>query len=366
MGLENKAGAWRLMGCELDNGWKVVEALGWDAETGIPTDIYPGTGGNFSVSYAVERDGKRAFLKAIDFTRAMNSGNTVKALRQLTDAYSFEAQILDICAGARMDRVVIAIDSGEVSVGPNIQDTAPYLIFELADGDVRKKLRAVQTQLKQSFWLRAMHHATVGLTQLHGHHISHQDVKPSNLLSFEGDDGFKIADMGRCINEKSRGPYDHMTFSGDPNYAPPEILYGHILSDGHHRRLSNDLYLLGSMIFFFVKGQGATALLFEKMEPELRPTSLWGPWSGLYKDVLPTIQNKFTEMLSELREDMEDETGDELTKAASELCNPNPKLRGHPLERTTDGTQYSLHRYVSLFDRLARVAAVKAKSTGKT
>ena len=62
MELENRAGAWHLLGESTDTGWTVVEPIGWDPSTGESTDIYNGSGGNFSVAYLVEREGKRAFL----------------------------------------------------------------------------------------------------------------------------------------------------------------------------------------------------------------------------------------------------------------------------------------------------------------
>ena len=145
MSVEHLAGAWRLLGVTLASGWKIIEPVGWNPATGQRTDHYNGTGGNFSVAYVVERDRRRAFLKAIDLTTALQSPNVLEELHQITSAHSFEARILKICEGERMDRVVVALESGQVSVGPNLQDKAPYLIFELADGDVRRRVQRIHT-----------------------------------------------------------------------------------------------------------------------------------------------------------------------------------------------------------------------------
>ena len=53
----------------------------------------------------------------------------------------------------------------------------PYIILELADGDVRHRLRKVD---RQTAWaLRALHHTATGLMQLHSQRIAHQDLRPS-------------------------------------------------------------------------------------------------------------------------------------------------------------------------------------------
>lgn len=357
MGIEDRAGAWRLLGRTLESGWTIVQPVGWDPLSGDSMDHYNGSGGHFSVPYLVERDGRRAFLKAIDFTSALNSVNVLEALQEITATHSFEAKILRLCADANMDRVVVAIESGQISVGPNLQDTAPYLIFELADGDVRRRIQKKEGEVRMAWWLRAMHHATVGLSQLHSEGIAHQDLKPSNLLSFDEEGAFKIADLGRCTREGEAAPHDVLPFTGDLKYAPPEILYGYINPQQQERRLRCDLWMLGSMIFFFVRGFGATQLLHSELQPTQRPMP-FGAWNGGYLPMLALLQTSFTKMLYDLESDLDkNHLKDELVTAASELCNPNHELRGHPLARVGAGNPNSLERYVSLFDRLAKVAA---------
>ena len=82
MEIEQRAGAWRLLGIETESGWRIVEPVGWDPETGDRADHYNGTGGHFSVPYIVEKDGNRAFLKAIDLTRAMDAIDVMKELQK--------------------------------------------------------------------------------------------------------------------------------------------------------------------------------------------------------------------------------------------------------------------------------------------
>ena len=363
MGIEQKAGAWRLLGSETATGWKIVEPVGWDPAIGEKADHYNGTGGTFSVPYIVEKDGNRAFLKAIDLTRAMESVDIMEELQKISVAHNFEARILGICEDAQMDKVVVAIDSGQLKVGPNLQDTAPFLIFELADGDVRRGIQRKSGEHRLAWWLRAMHHAAIGLAQLHAKRITHQDLKPSNVLSFD-EELFKISDLGRCTCEDDNGPFDGMPFSGDWNYAPLEIVYGHLDPDAFHRRLLCDLYLLGSLIFFFVNGLGTTQLLMDRIPLEQRPLVFRGSWTAGYDAILPTLQASFTKILYSLETELGDsDITKELIKAASELTNPNPSLRGHPTSLKKGGNRYSLERYISLFDRLAKLAAIQARKT---
>ena len=262
-----------------------------------------------------------------------------------------------------MDKVVVAIESGQLKVGPNLQDTAPFLIFGLADGDVRRRIQKKSGEHRLAWWLRAMHHAAIGLAQLHARRITHQDLKPSNVLSFD-EERFKISDLGRCACEDDNGPFDGMLFAGDWSYAPPEIAYEHIDQDAFRRRLSCDLYMLGSLIFFFVNGFGTTQLLMDRMPLDQRPLVFRGGWTAEYDAILPTLQASFTEMLHALEKELGDgNISTALVKAARELANPDPRLRGHPTFRKRDGNRYSLERYISLFDRLAKLAAIQARKT---
>src|SRR6185437_6181885 len=241
-----------LAGLSLDGGWKVTERItaGPDA-----------TGGVFSVSYIVESaHSGRAFLKALDFSKAFSSPDPARALQAMTEAYNFERDILQKCADRRMDRVVRAIGDGNVrTTATSGGGVVQYLIFELADRDVRLQL-SLSSKVDLAWKLRSLHHIATGLMQLHSAGIAHQDLKPSNVLVFEGKTS-KVSDLGRAAYQGRTGPCDDLSFAGDPSYAPPELIYGHVDSDWRKRRLGCDLYLLGSMVAFFFTGAGSTGLL---------------------------------------------------------------------------------------------------------
>src|SRR5436305_8926186 len=91
----------RLEGLTLPSGWRVVEKI----------DVPPGaTGGQFSCPYIVEREGRRAFLKALDYSKAEDIAQQAAtdipaALQWLIAAYNFERNLLRQCVQRRMDRV---------------------------------------------------------------------------------------------------------------------------------------------------------------------------------------------------------------------------------------------------------------------
>ena len=81
---------------------------------------------------------ERGFLKAIDYARAFQASDTAVALKAIADTFIFERELCEKCKNRSMDHVAHAIDSGEVAVVPgNPYTKVSYLIFALADGDIR-------------------------------------------------------------------------------------------------------------------------------------------------------------------------------------------------------------------------------------
>jgi class 3 adenylate cyclase len=153
--------AQQLLGMTLDGGWKVVEAIA----------VLPGkTGGNFSHGYIVQNDrGIRAFLKALDYSRALKPPDPARALQALTEAYNFERRVLERCRDRRLDRVVMAFADGTTRVaGEPVQ----YLILELAEGDARSQAKA-SARFDLAWTLRTLHHVAAGRSHRHRTAPSH-------------------------------------------------------------------------------------------------------------------------------------------------------------------------------------------------
>ncbi len=159
-GTEKLTPAQILEGLTLENGWVVGSR--------IPRPNYS-TGGFFSQGYVVSHpDGRKGFLKALDYFAAFQGIAPSTILYAMTKAFLFESEICEFCAKRAMSRVVRAIDKGRIV--PRAEEptgVVEYLIFELADGDVRSHLSLTQT-FDAAGALRALHHTCTGLFQLHG------------------------------------------------------------------------------------------------------------------------------------------------------------------------------------------------------
>lgn len=339
----------RLEGLSLDSGWRIVKRV----------KDQPGkTGGCFSCSYIVEKDGRRAFLKALDYSEAekisRESGIDIPtALQLLTQAYNFERNLLQDCKQRRMDRVVVALEDGSIRVDEGVFGTVNYLIFEPADGDVRRYL-AIAQKVELAWILRCLHHLTTGVYQLHSANVAHQDLKPSNVLVFDRTVS-KVADLGSASVKGAPCPRDRFKFAGDGTYAPPELLYGSIDPEWNRRRQACDLYHVGSMAVFFFCGLGMTAMILKHV-PEANRHEVWG---GTYTQVLPEVREAFGSALREFEGNVPGtRLRTALREAVSQLCDPDPLLRGHPSNRVGAANRYSLERYVALFNLLAQRAEI--------
>ena len=150
-------------------------------------------------------------------------------------------------------------------------------MFELAESDVRVHVDK-RIQFDTAWTLGALHDLAVAIQQLHSGKVSHNDIKPENLLVFR-DMNFrdrlqKLADLGCATSPLIVSIYDDALCAGDPRYAAPEALYRSASSQvcTFEARRSMDIYHLGSMVYFLITGRMLT--------PEVvanRPTSIKPP-----------------------------------------------------------------------------------------
>ena len=338
----NSTPAQQLVGKKLHDGWTVEQLINQSENA---------TGGHFSTAYVVRSaDGKKAFLKAMDYKKALESKDPARELQAMTAAFNFERDLLEKCRSKGLSRVVTVITSGKLPPQDNdVSTVVEYLIFELANGDIRSFI-SFESAFETAWAIRTMHQAAAALRQLHSAQIAHQDVKPSNVLCFSNQHT-KLADLGRASDRDRTSPHDELDFAGDRTYAPPELLYGHVPEDWNRRRLGSDLYMLGSLVLFLCVQVSMTHLIFKRLNKEHR----WLNWGGNYKEVLPYIQSAFAEIIRDLRKQITTEFADEIPELVKQLCNPDPDRRGDP-KNIRLGNQYSLERYVSIFDRLALTA----------
>lgn len=338
-----------LVGKQLPGGWTVVSRVAKDPVA---------TGGNFSINYWVRNSaGDDGFCKVLNLHWILQAGDPIVAMREATETYEFERDVARICAG--LSKVITAIDDGMVRMPGYQIELVCYIIFETAEGDVRHFLN-VSPDASVVVRLRILHQLAVGLRQLHGVGIAHQDVKPSNTLIFApdpfGNNVAKAGDLGRATMKGRPMAHDNYAIAGDPQYAPIEALYSDVPASFGARRMGCDLYQLGSMLTFVFTGFTMNALLMTELHPQFHPQN----WSGTFEDVLPYVRDAFDRALVTVRSGAPAGVDDELSLLVAQLCEPNPYERGHRKGFNHSVTnQYSLTRFVTDLDLLARQAQLR-------
>ncbi len=267
----------------------------------------------------------------------------------MTEAYKYERDLCARCRTQNLDRVVMTIADGTAYTKPDDPMTAvPYLIFELAEGDIRAGLDKSR-RFEAGWVLRTLHNIATGLKQLHGLGVAHQDLKPSNVLLFTGI-GAKIGDLGRCVSQSSPAPHDSLDVCGDLSYAPPERRYGYADNEWRRGRLGCDAYLLGSMIYFMFMGLGMSATLYTFMRNEHRPEV----WAGTFDEVLPYLRAAFAEALKAFGLYLPHKLRADILVQLKELCEPDPRERGVRGLKALSQNPVALDRYVTRLDLIAR------------
>jgi serine/threonine protein kinase len=291
-------------------------------------------------------------MKAINIAYAVNmfgsSVNRIDLINQITADFKYERDLLDFCGKSKMDRVVVAIDSGEYveSTDPYF---VPYLVFELCEeGDIRRHKRMSDPGL--AWRLRIFHGVCVGVKQLHSKDIVHQDLKPSNVLVFESEKS-KLADLGRSSQKGTKADFDD--HCGDLGYTPIELQYRHFDPDWDTRRKGADLYMLGALFVFLAANVHFFALVLSKIPASYHPRN----WRGTYANALSVLRAATYDAISEVVDALPDELRSDARKMLEWLCDPEPTLRGHPTTRNQPfGDRFALERIISGADLLARKA----------
>lgn len=326
---------------------------------------------NFSVGYRVRSDdGIDGFLKATDLGLVTHEeANIFDRIRAAMENHAFERAVLDHCSVSKMDRVVVAIDYGDLMIKfEGVQDALFFLVFELAKHDLRKHYDKTNG-FTLAWALGAMHQLCIGVDQLHAGQVTHNDLKPANFLVF-ADDAQKIADLGCATSPLITALHQDRHDPGDIKYAAPELLYA-INNDTRRglctfaSRRAADLYNLGSMAFYLISGAMLTPQVISRLAQQHRPTSQSGGWNGDWKDAMPYWREAFARVLDDAAAELvSPETSGlqeivaELFVIIAQLCEPESALRGHPLNRVGANDMYGLQRYISAFNRLRLRAAV--------
>lgn len=348
-----------------------LELNGWHVKTKLPPpDTSKNeTGGNFSICYIVEKDGIEYFMKAFDMRRCAlgklpdGIDDRLQYIEKCTREFNYEKDLSSYCGRKNIKRVITYVDSGNVVLPGFIFGDVSYIIYEKAEGDIRKildfsKKAVFAQQLKDIILkLKSLHSVAVGIQQLHSNEISHQDMKPSNILSIR--DQYKIGDLGKslCLSKEINCPYPNI-FNGDPHYAPPEAFFNNGIPKEKNELYQMDNYMLGSLIVFYISGVSFNALMSRHLPISISDMVESGK---TYDDAKIDLINAYHEALLDFEKDIPlEDIREELTQIVEYLCNPDVAKRGHPKilgtkSRTPD---YDLIRTYSELDKLFRKAEI--------
>ena len=338
-----------MVGQVLDGGW-VVEASRLCAKDAS------GSGHCFPF-IAKHPDGRRAFVKVLDPIPDSNLADEEQLpdLQRRLAFFNYEHKLLQKCLTRKIRRVVEVLGRGSLKLA-GFPIAVHYLMFELAERDLREHATLEHT-LNVALNLRILHQTSLALEALHFNRIAHNDVKPSNVLLFSELET-KLGDLGHAHDKGTPRPDSDDLIAGDPGHAPLEHLYGHRLVEWNARRLSTDLYLLGSLIVFMFTNTSMTA----QIGGQLLPQHHWEAWPGNYLDALPYVRDAWDAVLEDLAASLDEEIREELVTITRRLTNPEPEKRGHPRNLAGNGPKFGARRFSSRLEVLANRAEQRIRS----
>lgn len=359
----------QLVGRTLSSGWRIVRRL--DRKQGD-------TGGNFGVGYVAERGpGELAFVKAIDYLKALRSTNAAEELHRLTQEFAFEREVLEYCEANDLTKVISFYGHEDVHTDDSrdASKLVSCLIMEAGDKDIRRLVNDSGGPSASCAWnLFVLSDITLAASQLHKHGIAHHDLKPSNVIAVkppsavasiaeQGDQGrqhVKVGDLGRVLRRNASSPYNQLPYAGDPQYQPIEIHYGHFLPDWVDAREAADAYMIGSLAFFLFTGVSIQTLLHHFIPPTHYPRT----WRGAYdSDLIAVLDHGHARALHEhLLPKLPAQMAGEVLSIVKSLTRADPKLRGHDKARRSLGRPVGMDRIHQQLNLLAKRCAATERA----
>lgn len=327
-----------LEGRTLKSGWRVLKRL-------EPKNNRQK--GKFSVCYMVEKDGQQRFMKVMDINEHIHrlepDETQADAFKRVLDQYVYERDVCNLCKGKHLSNITVVLEAGDESLDEDVFVPMYYLIFEKADGDV---VDAMEDSAKLDFaWrLKSLHSVAVGLQQLHTAGITHEDIKPSNILTFNDKETTKVGDLGCSTCDTLHSPFEAERFPGDKNYAPPERAYKFHIEDIKLSKKLTDCYLLASLITYYITGMSLNGLIMQFVPESHKPDN----YNGSIDEIKAYLDMAFSKALEQLREDIPfDELKDLLVGVVRQLGDPDPKRRCKEDETKAQSTRSQIEKAIS-------------------
>ncbi len=351
--MEENTKAYQLTGVTIPGGWLLKERY-------VKENI--DKGGQFSVQYLAEKEGKEYFVKVIDIEKALKGRNLTdltKTLEQQMAAFNYEKELLERCRDRAMSKIVRVIDADMIPYGELTPYPMPFLVFEKADGDVRKYIK-FQDEVDFAWKLKSLHDIATGIEQLHSMQLIHQNLKPSKILQFKKQS--KISDIGKSKTFSGTGLFDENLLNGDKTYAPLEVLPQFTFlrpTEWLDMNLAMDSYELGNMMTFYFTGLNMTGMLIERLNNIGMTSRTTNMEMKAYLDLC------YDECIETIKNEIEyEEFREPIGQMIYELCNPDPNKRNDPKTLRERGSNFVLRRYISKLDLLQGKAELRIRRNG--
>jgi serine/threonine protein kinase len=243
-----------------------------------------------------------------------------------------EANLLSQLSGA--SNVVSLLDSGTEDLpiaGLALSLPLRFHVFELADDS----LNVITLDPEAIPWaerLELFRGVVRGVHQMHTRGVVHRDLKSSNCLLFVRSGGVvtKVADLGRSRQLRAPATRDVITYRftrGDPDFAPPEFLWGLGRDDADTFKRA-DLYGLGSLFFELAVGQGMTSLVGPALQPRHPPWMLDpNSCAAIYTGELARLRAAYEQSFTVFAEAVPAAIRPQAVALVRQLCDPDPTRR---------------------------------------
>lgn len=334
----------KLLGLKLLEKWEVVERIRRDSvRSGEPRS---------SCYRAVRDNGEEAFVKAFDFRQA-DIDTDPKSLESMLREFNHERDVHELCRDRKLARITRIHEASKVIVD---KQAVHFLICEYAPQSLREAHPPGEESIPAWERFEALRQVAAGIAQLHGVGVAHQDIKPSNAVACVSGN-VKVADLGSSsCRMLPPAPHDLLSFCGQPNYAPYELLYNFHGNCWIQRRVGCDMFLLGNLIYTSFAGHSLSAMFMHILRAELRHDK-----TDDYALALPFLIEIHNEYVPQFVEQtFPPKVHKDVTGLLLSMCHPDPRVRGLALNRHT-AVQYGLERCISALNLMAMKCRIGAK-----
>ena len=348
-----------LEGVELKSGWKVQKKV---------LKKLGATGSNFGTCYHATRGEEHAFVKAVDFRKALSATDFLAAVSELAAHAIWEKEVMEFCDQHGLSKIVRLHDHEYVlleSANGDPTKRISCLVMEIGKGgDLRSHLD-VKANQTSSWKLHVIRDVALAIDQLHRKGIVHLDIKPSNVISMVDAEAkqasMKLGDMGRVVRKGIAGPFDNHPWPGDRNYQPPEKWYGFQSPQWNDERESADAFLLGSLLVFLFTGLPMTTLIYNQLPDPYKP----GIYRGDFDQALIAVHLRAQSQVitTYLEPELPKSCSAELGTMVAELTHPDPTKRGDRGARAQGivGIDRYHQRLLRIAMRLEQTERIKSK-----